>query len=133
MANELKKGLAVENQGLQEIETYQGMRLPEEYEITELLGDMIMAEYVDCDKSGDLVNRGGIFINNDISRNTWRVAKIILTGPLAPENLTVGKTIIFPNDKGIPAVSKGERPRIFLNAQRIFGVCEHKNDKKEVK
>ena len=124
IANELKKTLPVENQGLAEIEQYNGMKLPEDYEITELLGDVIMAEYVDCDESGEMVNRGGIFVSNDITRNTWRIAKIIMTGPLAPETLTPGKFIMFPNDKGIPAVSKGTRPRIFLNAERIFGICE---------
>ena len=124
LANELKKNLPVENQGLKEIEQYQGMKLPEDYEVTELLGDVIMAEYVDCDESGELVNRGGILVSNDISRNTWRVAKIILTGPTVPENVVPGKFILFPNDKGIPAVNQGGRPRIFLNAERIFGIVE---------
>ena len=123
IANELKKSLPVENQGLAEIEQYVGMKFPEEYEITGLLGDVIMAEYVDCSDDGQMIQRGGIYINNDISKNTWRVAEIVMVGPTAPDNLKPGQYIIFPNDKGIPTVSKG-RPRIFLNAQRIFGICE---------
>jgi hypothetical protein len=127
IANELKKSLPVENQGLKEIEVYKGMKLPEDYEITELLGDMIMVEFADCDESGDLINRGGIYINSDVTRNTWRIAQIVMVGPLVPENLQPGKYIMFPNDKGIPAVAKNGKARSFLNAERIFGIVEPKD------
>jgi len=124
IANQLKACLPCENQGLQEIEVYQGMKLPEDYEITEVLGDIIMAEFVDCSEDGGLLQRGGIYINTDVTRNTWRVAQVILKGPACSERIQAGKYIMFPNDKGIPAVSKGKRPRIFINEERLFGICE---------
>ena len=125
-ANQLKAMLPVENQGLKEIERYTGMNLPEEYEITEVLGDIIMAEYVDTDESGDYVDRGGIFVDTNMSKNTWRVAEIILHGAGCSDIIEKGKCIMFPDDKGIPAVNKSGKPRIFLNESRIFGICEHK-------
>lgn len=127
LANELKQSLPQENKGLTNIEVYTGMKIPEDYEITELLGDIIMAEYTDCDQSGQLVNRGGIFINNDITRNTWRVAKILLHGKGCSDIVKVGKYILFPNDRGIPHIVSGENPRVFINEERIFGICEPKN------
>jgi len=126
MANQLKAGLEDEVKGLANLDVYKGMNMPTDYQITEVLGDIIMAEYVDTDDSGRLVNRGGIYIDNDMSKNTWRVAKITLVGPACSDRIKPGTLIIFPNDKGIPAVTQSDKPAIFLNEERIFGIVEPK-------
>ncbi len=116
------------NKGLPEIEQYSKLSLPSDYEITEVMGDIIMAEFVDCSDDGALLSRGGILINNDITQNTWRVAKVLLHGKGCSDIIKKGTLIMFPNDKGIKAVSlkKGKKPVIFLNEERIFGIVKSK-------
>lgn len=130
IAQQLRDGLPRTNQGLADIEQYDGQVFPEDFEITELLGDIIMAEMSDCSDDGKFVERDGIYIDNDMSRNTWRVAKIIMHGAGCSEIIEKGKYIMFPNDKGIRCIQKGEKPRIFLNEERIFGVCAPKKASK---
>lgn len=120
---------AIDNtKGLPELEMYANLSLPQEYEITAVLGDIIMAEYVDCSEDGTLVNRGGIFVNNNLTQNTWRVAKVLLHGKGCSNIIKKGVLIMFPNDKGIKAVSAGKskKPVVFLNEERIFGIVEPK-------
>lgn len=124
LANQLKAGLDDEVKGLANLDVYKGMNMPTDYKITELLGDIIMAEYVDADSDGRLVNRGGIYIDNDLSRNTWRVAEVTLVGPDVSDRVKIGSLVMFPNDKGIPAVTMSKKPAIFLNEERIFGIVE---------
>lgn len=133
IANKLKAGLSDDVKGLADIDVYKGMNMPTDYKITELLGDIIMAEYVDSDCDGRLVNRGGIFIDNDMSRNTWRVAEVTLTGPAVSDRIKVGTLVMFPNDKGIPAVTMSKKPAIFLNEERIFGIVEPAEQDKPAK
>ena len=109
------------------LEDYQNLALPTDYDITGVLGDLIMAEFVDCDNDGQLVERDGILLNVDIQRNVWRVARVVMCG--AGANLVKpGDYIMFPNDKGIKAIKfqKKGRPITFLNEQRIFCVCKPK-------
>lgn len=124
IAEDLRSQLPDRNHGLTDIEVYSKMSLPTDYEITEVLGDIIMAEYVDCDDDGQLVNRGGILVNNDVTRNTWRVAKILKRGKGCSDIIQEGKLIMFPNDKGIPSVTQNKKPAVFINEERIFGICE---------
>lgn len=128
--NKNARGLERKNQGLTELEQYTGMKLPtDDWNITGVLGDIIMAKYVDCSDDGKLILRGGIYVDNDVSRYTWRVAEVILAGPGCSEQIKPGVNIIFPNNKGVPGVmipgrGKARIPVIFLNEERIFGVCE---------
>lgn len=131
LANEMKKGLPDRYHGLTDISVYQGMKIPDEYEFTEVLGDLIMAEYVDCNEDGQLVNRGGILINNDVTRNTWRVAKILMHGKGCTDVIQDGLLIMFPSDKGIPHIVSGKRPRVFINEERIFGIVKVKEQKED--
>jgi hypothetical protein len=116
------------NKGLPELEMYANMSLPADYEITEVLGDIIMAEFVDCSQDGELLMRGGILINNNMTQNTWRVAKVLIHGKGCSDIIKKGVLIMFPNDKGIKAVLPGKkkRPVIFLNEERIFGIVSQK-------
>jgi hypothetical protein len=129
MANELKRGLPDEYHGLTDISVYNGMKIPDEYEFTEVLGDIILAEYVDCSQDGQLIERDGIFVSNDVTKNTWRVAKVLLHGKGCSDLIEVDKLIMFPNDRGIPHIVSGKAPRVFINEERIFGIVKVKDKK----
>lgn len=118
--------LARENQGLVEIEQYANAALPEDYEIDEVLDDVIMAEYADVSVSGKEIKRNGIFIPEAIAdQKAWRVGKVIISGPsVKSERLrTAGTHFIFPGDRGIRSLIRGGKQIIFINEARIFGVC----------
>lgn len=118
--------------GLPELEQYANLLLPNDYEITEVLGDIIMAEFVDSNEDGSLINRGGIFVNNNITQNTWRVARVLLHGKGCSSVIKKNALIMFPNDKGIKAVKFGSKkqPVVFLNEERIFGIVKPLNENK---
>ena len=89
-----------------------------EYDIGEMMNDLILAEYID-ENNGQVI-RGGIYMPTNISETkAWRTAKVLKTGPNAPSNIKEGTIIRFPSDKGIPSIS-GKKKMIFLNAERIF-------------
>lgn len=90
----------------------------QEYEIDEVLGDIIMAEYIDENKKGE-VNRGGIWIKEDLGTRVWRTARVIKCGPQVSDQIKPGSIIQFPSDKGIKQIHNGQK-YIFLNAERIF-------------
>jgi len=94
----------------------------DEYEVDKLLGDIIMAEYVDENTNGE-VNRNGIWVKEDIGTKLWRTARVLKIGPLCPKEITEGCFVRFPSDKGIKGVFLGKK-YIFLNAERIFCVVK---------
>ena len=115
-----------ENNGLADIDPYQNCPLPEDYEITELLGDMIMAEYADTGEDGKSIVRNGIHLPTSvIDQKSWRVGRVLLTGPNTLQ-VKVGQHIVFPGDKGIVGLHKGGKTVIFLDEKRIFGICTAK-------
>ncbi len=114
-----------ENNGLADLDPYQDCPLPEDYEVTELLGDVIMAEYADVAEDGKSVVRNGIILPNGVAdKKAWRVGKVLLVGPTAKQ-VKVGQHVIFPGDKGIMGIQKAGKTVIFLNEERIFGICSH--------
>jgi len=115
-----------ENTGLIEIEQYTNAVLPEDYEITEVLDDIIMAEYADTSKDGKEIMRNGIFIPEAIAdQKAWRIGRVLKTGPRVGNNSlkTEGTLFIFPGDRGIRSIARNGRQIIFINESRIFGVC----------
>jgi co-chaperonin GroES (HSP10) len=113
-----------ENNGLANIDTYKDCPLPEDYEITELLGDILMAEYADVAPDGKSIVRNGIILPSDVvDRRAWRIGKVLLVGPDARQ-VKVGQHIIFPGDKGLVGIQRGGKTVIFLDEKRIFGICE---------
>lgn len=112
-----------ENNGIANLDPYQDCPLPEDYEITELLGDVIQVEYADVSEDGDHIERNGLFIPlNAINNRAWRVGKVILAGPNAKQ-VKKGNTVIFPGDKGLPGIQRNGKMTVFLNEDRIFGIC----------
>lgn len=124
------KKLPQENNGLVEIENYKNFPLPEDYEITEVLDDVLMAEYADLSEDGTSVMRNGIHLPQGvIDQRAWRVARVILAGPKA--NLKPGQFFIFPGDKGMQGmrtIKKNNKMVIFINEDRIFAICEPKKE-----
>jgi hypothetical protein len=71
--------LARNNNGLADIDPYQNCPLPEDYEITELLGDVIQVVYADVASDGRSLMRNGIILPNEVVDNkAWRVGKVVL-------------------------------------------------------
>jgi hypothetical protein len=104
-----------------------------DYQITKLFDDLILAEFVDVSPDGDAIKRGDIFIPLNAAPKAWRVGKVHLLGEKC-ENVSVDDVIVFPSDKGIPVTnlqyttpagdSKTVKHGIFLNQERLFGVCK---------
>ena len=114
-----------ENNGIADLDPYQDCPLPEDFEVTELLGDVIMAEYADVATDGKSLIRNGIILPNEVvDKKAWRVGKVLLVGPNAKQ-VKVGHHVIFPGDKGIIGIQKGGKTVIILNEERIFGICSN--------
>ena len=74
--------------------------------------------------------RNGIYIPLSQVQKTWRLAKVILKGPLC-KFCTTGDIVCFPDDKGIKVdnikVAGHDEPLrncLFLSETRFFGVCD---------
>jgi hypothetical protein len=116
--------LVRENNGIADIDPYQNCPLPEDYEITELLGDVIQVVYADTAADGKSLVRNGIILPQEVVNNkTWRVGKVVLAGP-GTKQVKAGHYVIFPGDKGIKGIQKDGKLNIFLNEERIFGICK---------
>ncbi|MDB4396047.1 hypothetical protein N9Z65_00360 [bacterium] len=105
--------------------------LSDEFELTMIFDDILLVEYVDENASGE-IERNGIFVPTNALTKAWRKAKVILAGPKA-EYTKPGDIVIFPNNLGVTVanidvnettIKKG----IFLNEDRLFGICKLKND-----
>lgn len=115
--------LTRENNGIADIDPYQNCPLPEDYEITELLGDVIQVVYADTAEDGRSLIRNGIVLPSEVVDNkAWRVGKVVLAGPNTKQ-VKAGHYVIFPGDKGIKGLQKDGKLNIFLNEERIFGIC----------
>jgi hypothetical protein len=117
-----------ENNGMADIDPYQNCPLPEDFEITELLGDVIQVIYADTAEDGKSLIRNGIILPDEVVDNkSWRVGKVVLAGPNTKQVKT-GHYVIFPGDKGIKGIQKNGKLNIFLNEERIFGICKPINN-----
>ena len=102
-----------------------------DHKITKLFDDLILAEYSDVSPDGTAIKRGDIFLPLNSAPKAWRIAKVLMVGEKC-SNVSVGDTIVFPSDKGVP-VTKLQygtddtnivKQGVFLNQERLFGVCE---------
>lgn len=112
--------------------------LGDEYNLSFVFDDIILVEFIDedSDGAGDLIQRDGIFVPTNTLSKAWRKGKVILAGPevkYAKKN----DIVMFPNDKGATVsnmiiegygkIGKG----MFLNEQRLFGICKPLKKKKK--
>lgn len=96
----------------------------DDYETDQVLGDIVKIEYIDELPTGE-VNRGGIYVKQDLGTRLWRVGKVIKRGSQAAKELQEGVLVRFPSDRGIPCISAGKK-YVYLNAERIFEVVKLK-------
>lgn len=103
-----------------------------DYELSFIFDDILLVEYIDTTNDGDGVIRNGIYVPTNALTKAWRKARVILAGPDA-KYTKVGDIVIFPNNLGI-TVSNIDienvgsiKSGIFLNENRIFGICKPKN------
>jgi co-chaperonin GroES (HSP10) len=105
-------------------EDYKDVPLPEDYEIVELLSNVIAVEYADVAPDGKSLMRNGIILPNQVvDHRAWRVAKVKLTGPDCKQ-VKVGDIVIFPGDRGLQSIQKNGVMLVFLSEERIFGICK---------
>ena len=105
----------------------------DDYELSFILDDVILVEYIDLTSNKDGIMRNGIYIPSNTLSKAWRKAKVILAGPKV-SYVKVGDIVIFPNNLGVTVsnvdiagygkINNG----IFLNEGRIFGICKPKNN-----
>ena len=103
-----------------------------DYELSFIFDDILLIEYVDETQEGE-VERNGILIPTNTLNKAWRKGVVILAGPDA-KYAKEGDVVIFPNNMGvsISGVTITNRGRvqkgIFLNEERMFGICKKSND-----
>jgi cellobiose-specific phosphotransferase system component IIB len=75
--------------------------------------------------------RNGIYVPTNALTKAWRKARVILAGPDA-KYTKVGDIVIFPNNLGVTVANidienvGSIKNGIFLNENRIFGICKPK-------
>lgn len=115
-----------------DLERYKGQHLPNNWEIEGVTGDVLLCEFSDtADKDGEYVDRGGVLISTDVTREMWRVARIVFSGPGASINAQAGKYILFPNDRGIPMTKFDGKDYIFINEERILAFVKPRSEDKD--
>lgn len=113
--------------GRVQLEQYQGHSLElDGWNLTKVLDDILMVQYVDVNEEGTEIKRGSIWVPISTVHFVWRVGKVVLAGPNC-KTVKEGDYIVFPNDKGVQAANINDLKNIvFLSENRIFGVCETK-------
>lgn len=110
----------------------------ENYILSKLMDDVMLVEYCDLqsgEEGTEYVMRGGIAVPVNQVHNMWRKGKVVLKGPNV-RYTEVGEIVLCPSNMGIQIsnvevkgygkVKKG----LFLNEQRMFGICEESTDTK---
>jgi len=107
------------------------------YNLKAVLDDVMLVKFVDETEDGSSIVRNGIVVPINADTRAWRIGEVILCGPNA-KYAKVGDHVCFPNNLGVPVANididgygtlkKG----IFLNEQRIFGICSIRNDNESV-
>ena len=107
----------------------------DDYVLSKLMDDVMLIEFCDLQSGEDGVEyvlRGGIAVPVNQVHNMWRKGRVILKGPNV-RYTELGEIVLFPANLGIQ-VSNVEveghgkiRKGLFLNEQRMFGICKIKN------
>jgi cellobiose-specific phosphotransferase system component IIB len=108
------------------------------YNLKQVLDDVLLVKYVDETDDGSSIIRNGLHVPINTDSKAWRIGEVILAGPNV-KYAKVGEHVCFPNNLGVPVSNLDIdgygplRTGIFLNEQRIFGICsirtnEHGNE-----
>jgi len=104
----------------------------DDYELSFIFDDILLIEYADETKEGE-VERNGILIPTNALNRAWRKGKVILAGPDA-KYAKEGDIVVFPNNmgvtiNGVAVTGKGKiTSGVFLNEERMFGICKKSDD-----
>ena len=107
------------------------------YELSFIFDDILLVEYADETANGDEVLRNGIVVPTNTMTKAWRKGRVILAGP-DTKYAKEGDIVIFPNNMGVTisnvdVTGKGKiKKGIFLNEERMFGICKPSDDNSEV-
>jgi hypothetical protein len=98
------------------------------WDLTKVLDDILMCQYIDVNEDGTEIKRGSIWVPINAVNYTWRLAKVVLAGPDC-KTVKPNDVVVFPNDKGIQVANiNGLKHVVFLNESRIFGICQQKTE-----
>ena len=116
--------------GLAPLDNYQNSNFElDDWELTSVVDNILVVQYADVSTDGTEVKRGSLVIPINVAQHTWRIGKVLMTGPTV-DNVKVNDYVVFPNDKGIKVANlNGLKNIVFLDDKRIFGVCKPKNKK----
>jgi co-chaperonin GroES (HSP10) len=107
------------------------------YNIKTVLDDVLLVKYVDETEDGSSIVRNGIVIPINADTKAWRIGEVVLCGPTA-KYVKKGDYVCFPNNLGVPVANLdidgygNLKKGLFLNEQRIFGICSIRNDNESV-
>jgi len=103
------------------------------HNLKQVLDDVILAIFIDESDNGKEIVRNGILVPVNAETKAWRLGRVVLAGP-SVRYAKLGDVICFPNNMGVPIsnidvdgygkINKG----IFINEQRIFGICSTRED-----
>jgi len=103
------------------------------YNLRAVLDDVLLVKYVDETEDGTSILRNGIVVPINVDTKAWRIGEVILCGPNA-KYVKSGDFVCFPNNLGVPVANLDIdnygtlKKGLFLNEQRIFGICSVKED-----
>ena len=106
------------------------------YNLKQVLDDILLCTFVDETEDGSSIIRNGLHVPVNSDTKAWRIGEVILAGPNV-RFAKVGDYVCFPNNLGVPVAnididSYGTLKKgIFLNEQRIFGICSLRKDDNE--
>ena len=106
------------------------------YNLKSVLDDILLVKYVDETEDGTSIMRNGLLVPINTDTKAWRIGEVILAGNNV-KVAKIGEYVCFPNNLGVP-ISNIEidgygklKKGIFLNEQRIFGICTLRKDDNE--
>jgi len=107
------------------------------YNLKTVLDDVLLVRYVDETEDGSSIVRNGIVVPINADTRAWRIGEVILCGPTA-KHVKKGDYVCFPNNLGVPVANLDIdgygtlKKGLFLNEQRIFGICSLRKDDESV-
>jgi len=107
------------------------------YNLKSVLDDVLLVKFADETEDGTSIVRNGIVVPINVDTKAWRIGEVILCGPTA-KYVKQGDFVCFPNNLGVPVANLDIdgygtlKKGLFLNEQRIFGVCSVRQDNESV-
>jgi co-chaperonin GroES (HSP10) len=107
------------------------------YNLKSLLDDVLLVKYVDETEDGTSIMRNGIIVPVNVDTKAWRIGEVVLCGP-SSKYVKTGDYVVFPNNLGVPVANLDIenygtlKKGLFLNEQRIFGICTITKDNESV-